>query len=205
MNYTLEVNSSLNQAEILASVTVHELEPNTEYVTLGGNLSNENTLYSFRILVANDVGIVSTSYRPICKSFYCTSSFINALFHINYADTTDVQAVKVTLIEGANASTIQCEFITGSNATGCMVVLTGLVPYQVYLTRNPSANLTAKTVTLAHPPSCYTGVEAFDIESDGSVGSLAVPGRLGGRLETPCTPNETLSGKSILITCIVVH
>jgi hypothetical protein len=42
---------------------------------------------------------------------------------VSNADTTDVQAVKVTLIEGANASTIQCEFITGSNAAGCMVVL----------------------------------------------------------------------------------
>jgi hypothetical protein len=68
MNYTLEVNRSLNQAEILASLTVHVLEPNAEYFTLRGNLSNENTLYTFRILVANDVGIVPTSYRPICKS-----------------------------------------------------------------------------------------------------------------------------------------
>jgi hypothetical protein len=117
------------------------------------------------------------------------------LFHINYADTTDVQIVNVTLIEGANASTIQCEFITGSNAAGCMVVLTGFVPYHVNLIRNPSTNLTTSTVTLEHTPSCYTGVEAFDIESDGSVGSLAVPGQLGGRLGTPCTPTETLPGK----------
>jgi hypothetical protein len=50
MNYTLEVNSSLNQ-EILASA----LEPNAEYFTLGGNLSNENTLYTF-------------SYSIVCKS-----------------------------------------------------------------------------------------------------------------------------------------
>ena len=64
MNYTLEVNSSLNR-EILAS----DLETNTECFTLSGNLSNENTLYTFRILVANDVVIIPTNYRQICKSF----------------------------------------------------------------------------------------------------------------------------------------
>ena len=109
----------------------------------------------------------------------------------SHADTTDVQVVKVTLTEGENVSTIQCEFTTGSNATGCMVVLSGFVPYHVNLTRNPSKNSATLTVTLEHPPSCYTGVEAFDIESDGSVGSLAVPGQLGGRLETPCAPIQT--------------
>lgn len=62
-NYTLEVNSSLNQ-EILASV----LEPSAEYFTLGGNLSNENTLYTFRVIVVSAVGTVATSDRQFCKS-----------------------------------------------------------------------------------------------------------------------------------------
>ena len=64
MNYTLEVNSSLNQ-EILASA----LEPIAGYLTLGGNLSNENTLYTFRVVVVNDVGIAATKDRQFCKSF----------------------------------------------------------------------------------------------------------------------------------------
>ena len=64
MNYTLEVNSSLNR-EILAS----ELGTNAEWFTLSGNLSDENTLYTIRILVANDVGTIPTSYRQIRKSF----------------------------------------------------------------------------------------------------------------------------------------
>ena len=121
----------------------------------------------------------------------------------NYADTTDVQVVKATLIEEANVFTIQCEFITGSDATGCMVVLTGFIPYHINLTRNPTTNLTISTVTLERPPSCYTGVEAFDIESDGSVGSLTVPGQLGGRSETPCAPIQTSPGK-IKIRFLVV-
>ena len=73
------------------------------------------------------------------------------------------------------------------------MVLTGLKEYNLNLTRdNISTNAATTSVTLEHPPSCYTGVEAFDVKSDGSVGSLAVPGqlKLGGRLETPCTPLE---------------
>ena len=115
-----------------------------------------------------------------------------------HADTTDVQVITATLMEGVNASIIQCEFVAESTASGCMVVLTGFEAYTVNitLTRNKSTNLAIATVTLEYPPSCYTGVEAFDIQSDGSVGSLAVPGQLGGRLETPCIiAVETLPGK----------
>ena len=108
--------------------------------------------------------------------------------------------MKATLIGGRNASTLQCEFVTGSNAVGCMVVLTGFVPYHVNLTRNLSTNLATTAVTIEHQPSCYTGIEAFDIESDGSVGSLAVPGQLGGRLETPCAPIQTSPSKIPIIT-----
>ena len=111
-------------------------------------------------------------------------------------DTTDVQVVMATLIALVDISTsiIQCEFVAGSTASGCMVVLTGFVAYHVNLTRNPNTNLATITVTLEYPPSCYTGIEAFDIEADGSVGTLAVPGQLAGRLETPCTTIEVLPG-----------
>ena len=116
--------------------------------------------------------------------------FINYYANL-FADTSDVQEVNVTPIEGANAYIILCQFLRGSNALGCMVVLTGFMPYHVNLSRNASTNSATTTVTLEHPPSCYTGVEAFDIESDGSVGSLAVKGQLqGGRLGTPCSPGK---------------
>ena len=74
------------------------------------------------------------------------------------------------------------------------MVLTGFREYKINLTRNINTNSATTIVTLEHPPSCYTGVEAFDIESDGSVGSLAVPGQLGGRSETPCVPVEAIPG-----------
>ena len=96
-----------------------------------------------------------------------------------------------TLIEGVNAVTIWCEFISGSTATGCMVVLTGFKAYHFNLTKNPNANSATLTVTLEHPLYCYTGIEAFDIEADGSVGSLPVPGQVQRMLEIPCTPTVT--------------
>ena len=109
-----------------------------------------------------------------------------------------MQRVVATLSNGTNASTLQCEFITGSDATGCMVVLTSENSQKVQynLTRNGTIS-EVLSVTLEHPPSCYTGVEAFDIESDGSVGSLAVPGQLIINSQAPCTP--PLSGDNCIL------
>ena len=75
-----------------------------------------------------------------------------------------------------NAFVVQCVFITGSNAQGCMVVLVGEL-------ENITANLEqngSKVLNVSHPLSCYHEIFAFDIESDGSVGTLAVPGVLVG-------------------------
>ena len=83
-----------------------------------------------------------------------------------------------------DAFVVQCDFITGSNAQGCIVVLVGEVD-------NVTANLSnleqnyLKVLTISHPLSCYHEIFAFDIESDGSVGTLAVPGVLAiGRVNT---------------------
>ena len=97
-----------------------------------------------------------------------------------------------TLIEGVNRSTILCEFIEDSNATGCRVVLTNENRQKVYynLTKNQSSNLTTIAVTLDYPLSCYSGVEAFDIEYNGSVGSVAIPGHIVNPSLAPCTPAD---------------
>ena len=114
-------------------------------------------------------------------------------------DTTDVQVVTATQIEGVD-TTIQCEFIIGSRATGCMVVLTSENGPEVHynLTRNQSTNSAAIIVILEYPLSCYDGVRALDIESDGSVGSLAIPGQLrsAGSSQNPCTSIEALPGNT---------
>lgn len=107
------------------------------------------------------------------------------LFHTS--DTTDVQVVTAAIIKGVNTSIIQCQFIPGSTATGCMVVLTSEGQNTTYnLIRNKSINCSMLAVTIEHPSSHYHGVEAFDIESDGSIGSLPVPGQLINNSKTLC-------------------
>ena len=103
-----------------------------------------------------------------------------------FADTTDVQAVTVAQEEGANTSTIQCDFISGTDAIGCMVMLTNEGQETIYnLTR--SGNLNCSILTLEHPLS-YTGVEGFDVKADGSVGSLAIPGQFESNSQHQCVP-----------------
>ena len=86
--------------------------------------------------------------------------------------------VEVTLKEDSSQdASIQCEFIMGSKATGCMVVLTREQGREEYrLTRNTITNSAIRRVTLRHVVSSYVDVEAFDVEFDGSIGSVAVPG-----------------------------
>ena len=89
-------------------------------------------------------------------------------------DTTDVQNVTAKPIGSDTmiaSIKVQCDFITGSNAKGCMVVLVGEFG-------NITANLEhngSEVLNISHPLSCYHEIFAYDIESDGSVGTLAVP------------------------------
>lgn len=108
------------------------------------------------------------------------------MFMADNTDSTDVQMAEVTLMEGSQDASIQCEFIVGSKATGCLVALTSEQGQEDYrLMRNMMTNLATLRVTLRHIVSSYLEVEAFDIEYDGSVGSLAVPGILHVSPEIP--------------------
>ena len=114
----------------------------------------------------------------------------------NYIDTTDVQSVTATFIDSVNMSTILCEFVAGSNAKGCMVVLTSGGQEATYnLTKSESMNCSILTITLKFPQSHIDQVEAFDIEANGSISSLAIPGLLSNILPTYCTPIDTSACK----------
>ena len=79
-----------------------------------------------------------------------------------------MQVVTATLIAGVNTSTMQCEF-----APMLMDVwLCHPVKIDNRHTKIQNMNCSSLTVTLELQPSCYTGVEFFGIESDGSVGSF---------------------------------
>ena len=106
--------------------------------------------------------------------------------------------------EGGNTATVQCNFTTGSNARGCMVVLTSLYHGEESqnLTRNLTTNLAMSTITLNYAQSCYHGVEAFDVESDGTVGSLAVPGMLFRNVD-PSEPCMTDPKRMFYLSIII--
>ena len=75
-----------------------------------------------------------------------------------------------------NSVRVQCTFIPGSDATGCMVTFVGeLTNTTVNLTRMDNEIDTVINHELPFPLSCYHQVFALDIEGDGSLGTLPVP------------------------------
>ena len=90
---------------------------------------------------------------------------------------------------------VQCAFMPGSNAQGCMLILFGEFDNTtVNLTRDSDGSSEAVTHhDLAYPLSCYHQALGFDIEADGSLGSLSVPVTLMREVTTSpvkCSPNE---------------
>ena len=98
-----------------------------------------------------------------------------------------------------NTFRVQCDFILGSDAQGCMVVLVGEL---VNTTVNISKSLSLEIVNAAYSVSCYKKVLAFDIEGDGQIGALAVPGKLSGNfnVNTKCSPSSRTSGHGMFWT-----
>jgi hypothetical protein len=94
------------------------------------------------------------------------------MFHCS-VDTTDVQKVSAVALDDQHTFIIECEFIPGSDAQGCLVVLVG---ESDNITVNLTRSSKVVTVEVANPPSSYFKVLAFDIERDGSVATLSIPG-----------------------------
>ena len=102
-----------------------------------------------------------------------------------------------------NSILLQCEFITGTDAQGCSVVLVGRskidsVTFTINLTKtDASTSLTElqRMLNSTFSLSCYQSMYGFDIESDGSVGALAVPGELliNTSMTTTCNTQSTLT------------
>ena len=102
-------------------------------------------------------------------------------------DTTDVQ--KVTATVSAEAITVQCMFVNGSTARGCMAVLVGQSGnVTVNLTRDDLCAAGTFNDTHLLQNACITGVIGYDIESDGTLGTLAIIGEINHTLT--CFPSE---------------
>ena len=185
LNYTLVITSGTDK-EIALSVVAEDS------ITVDRLL--ENAVYIFQIIANNAVGTISTNNRTICKPLTCNNLIY---YFICVTDTTDVQMVRAVVLSDVTFR-VQCDFIPGSDAQGCMIVLVGdynnvSVTLLMNLTNTEIINVTTSV-------SCYKRVIAFDIEYDGQVGTLAVPGKLSGNVNTSpkCLPSSKPSSKGIL-------
>ena len=117
--------------------------------------------------------LVSLSYHIVPNISYSQKNII-VLYHI---DTTDVQQLTVIFVKNREGFLVQCDFIPGSKAEGCMEVLVGeLDNTTVSLTRVDTVAVEFINVTC--PPTNYVQVIGYDIESDKSIGPLAVHSKL---------------------------
>ena len=116
-----------------------------------------------------------------------------------HADTTDVQNITVVVISGDGVpgmALVQCDFIPGSDAQGCMVVLVGESDNTTVNLMRPGTLLTACTIQRLPITTTIINVFGYDIEFDGSVGTQQVPGTLSVTNLTLtdsyllCQPNE---------------
>ena len=97
--------------------------------------------------------------------------------HWSLSDTTDVQSVEVAEMALVGSVRIQCSFMVGSKATGCIVLLIGEVGNTTKtLSREDNAQVVVVIYKLPYTLSCYHKVFALDMESDGSISSLIYPG-----------------------------
>ena len=104
---------------------------------------------------------------------------------LNYADTTDVQVVRAVQLEDNHTFMLQCLFVNGTDAVGCLVVLQFIGDANSTsenLKREGMDMCAMKVVNLTKSTAGIREIFGYDIESNGSVGTLAVPGELFGNV-----------------------
>ena len=104
---------------------------------------------------------------------------------LNYTDTTDVQMVSAVPLEDDHTLMLQCLFVNGSDAIGCLVVLQfkGDANSTSENLKREGVDMSAmKVMNLTESTACIREIFGYDIESNGSVGTLAVPGELFGNV-----------------------
>ena len=102
---------------------------------------------------------------------------------------TDITKVQLITACFDNGFLVQYDFIPGSEAQACMVILVGeLGNITVNLTRSDTIAMDFINVTC--PSINYVQVIGHDIESDHSIGSLAVYGKLVFNNSRLCSQNN---------------
>ena len=126
------------------------------------------------------------------------------------ADTTDVQVVRAIQLENDNSLMLQCMFVNGSDAIGCLVALHSLSEGDsttVKSTREGMHMYAMKVVKLTKSTVCVYESFGYDTESNGSVGTLAVSGELFRNVSvlpncsSSGTVQENIPSKYLLLDC----
>ena len=82
---------------------------------------------------------------------------------------------------------VNCYFINGSDAQGCLVIFISNFGQVNNQTARLDSNSTVwEEFNLDHPVSCYDQVLGFDIEAGGNVSDLAVMANISRKLTTQC-------------------
>ena len=106
-------------------------------------------------------------------------------------------------LRDTNKIMLQCNFAIGSDARGCMVVIVSEFGNTTKnLTRSNISKHITQTFNNSQALNCFTALFGYDIESDGSIGTLAVPGEIMRNFSTiaaPCTPGGLKTSPSELI------
>ena len=104
-----------------------------------------------------------------------------------------MQKVRALPQEDNKSFLLQCNFVAGSNAQGCMVVVVGEFENVTgNVTRDSKCTSHTMILNTTYPTSNYSTVFGYDIEYDGSVGELAIPGGIVADLApiSSCVPEE---------------
>ena len=83
----------------------------------------DNSVYTAKIIVISSQGNVSTNKKLICKYLNKSLSIANSNIIEYDTDTTDIQKVQAVQVGNSESILVQCEFIAGTDAQGCSVVL----------------------------------------------------------------------------------
>ena len=125
---------------------------------------------------------------------------LNHIMTLSLIVTTDVQSVTVSRRNNGTYS-IQCSYITGSDAHGCVYILVsevkGVKNIKGTIERTNSEGLAIEL----HNASYYGEVLAYDWERDNTTGSLSIRGCITSLAIVVC---PTLNGNCKHNQCIIM-
>ncbi len=124
------------------------------------------------------------------------TDLIRSSYHVTIA-TTDLEEVRLYLVKNTTYS-IQCIYISGSNARGCVFILVGGVEGVANITgivdRTSSEGVRIEVPNIG----CYREVLAFDLESDNTTGTLPIRGNITMITMDICPTSKSVYASSTL-------